>query len=68
MMSLSFIAIYNAFFPSIDITVDDRGNFGGRAIVEENEIIELPPGTEPDFLVEFTTKLTQRRWVESDTV
>ena len=57
-----------AFWPLIDIAVDDRGNFGEQTTVDDNGISKLPPGTEPEFLVEFRTKLTQRRWVESDTV
>jgi hypothetical protein len=57
-----------AILPLIDIAVDDRGNFGGWATVKNNGISELLLGTEPEFLVEFRTKLDQRRWVESDTV
>ena len=56
-----------ALWPLIDIAVADRGNFGGQTTVDDNGISELPPGSLPEFLVEFRTKLTQRRWVESDT-
>ena len=57
-----------AYWPLIDIAVDNRGSFGGPSTVEDNGISELLPGPEPEFLVEFRTKLTQKRWVESGTV
>ena len=57
-----------AYWPLIDIAVDNRGSFGGPSTVEGNGISELLPGPEPEFLVEFRTKLTQKRCVESGTV
>jgi hypothetical protein len=57
-----------AYWPLIDIVVDNRGNFGGRSTIEDNEISELLRGSQPEVLVEFRSKLTQWHWVESDTV
>jgi hypothetical protein len=56
-----------AFFPLINIMVDNRGNFGGLSTIGDNEISELPPGPQPEFLMRFRAKLTQRCWIESDT-
>jgi hypothetical protein len=46
--------------------VVSRGNFGGRASLDSNKIVNHT-GTKPDFLEQFITKL-QERWIESDTV
>ena len=80
-MSSSFIATYHALdraaspplsetrilWPAVTINAAAQGDFGRLAALERNRIFELC-GTEPDFLMEFRTKLRQRRWVESDTV
>jgi hypothetical protein len=54
-------------WPVVTIEATTAGDFGGPDALERNQIFELH-GTEPDFLVEFRTKLRQRRWIESDTV
>jgi hypothetical protein len=54
-------------WPAVTINATAQGDFGGLAALERNRIFELR-GTEPDFLMEFRTKLGQRRWIESDTV
>ena len=41
-----------------------RSDFADLENVKRNGIF----GTEPDFLIEFRTKLRQRRWIDSDTV
>ncbi|KAI0254966.1 hypothetical protein BJV78DRAFT_807834 [Lactifluus subvellereus] len=53
-------------WPAVTIEATVEGDFGGLAALERNRIFELH-GTEPDFLMEFRTKLRQRRWIESDT-
>ncbi|KAI0245112.1 hypothetical protein BJV78DRAFT_1289046 [Lactifluus subvellereus] len=53
-------------WPVVTIEATAEGDFGGPDALERNQIFELH-GTEPDFLVEFRTKLRQRRWIESDT-
>ena len=57
-----------AYLPLINIVADGRGNFGGRTTLDDNRIVEIPPGLEPEFLEEFRDKLTQRRWVKPETV
>ena len=54
-------------WPAITINASAQGDFGWLANVERNAIFELS-GTEPDFLMEFKTKLRQRRWIDSETV
>jgi hypothetical protein len=54
-------------WPAVTLNATAQGDFGGLAALERNRIFELR-GTEPDFLMEFRTKLQQRRWIESDTV
>jgi hypothetical protein len=54
-------------WPAITINAPAQGDFGWLANVERNAIFELS-GTEPDFLMEFKTKLRQRRWIDSETV
>ncbi|KAF8507215.1 hypothetical protein F5888DRAFT_1648473 [Russula emetica] len=54
-------------WPLVTIYATAQGDFGGLAALAHNSISKLD-GTEPDFLMEFRTKLGQRRWIESDTV
>ena len=54
-------------WPAVTIKATVRGEFGGLAMLELNRIFELH-GSEPDFLIEFRTKLRQQRWIDSDTV
>ena len=54
-------------WPAVTISAPARGDFGGQANVERNVIVRLSDN-EPDFLMEFRTKLRQRRWIDSDTV
>ena len=55
------------FWPGITIIAAAQGNFGPDA-VERNRIFELQPGTEPDDLMEFRTKIRQRHCIDSITV
>ena len=52
---------------AVTINAPAQNNFGGQGGLEPNKIFELH-GPEPDFFMEFRTKLRQRRWIESDTV
>jgi hypothetical protein len=54
-------------WPAVTISAPARGDLGGQVNVERNVIVKLSD-TEPDFLMEFRTKLRQRRWIDSDTV
>jgi hypothetical protein len=51
-------------WPAVTIDASAQGNFADLENVKRNGIF----GTEPDFLIEFRTKLRQRRWIDSDTV
>ncbi|KAN0106917.1 hypothetical protein V8E52_010661 [Russula decolorans] len=53
-------------WPAVTISAPARGDLGGQVNVERNVIVKLSD-TEPDFLMEFRTKLRQRRWIDSDT-
>jgi hypothetical protein len=54
-------------WPAIEINAPLRGKFGEEDNVEHNKIFELS-GAEPDFLIEFRTKLKKPRWIDPDTV
>jgi hypothetical protein len=52
---------------AVTINATAQGDFDGLAALRRNRIFELR-GAEPDFLMEFKTKLGQRFWIEADTV
>jgi hypothetical protein len=56
----------NNFAPAVTLNTIDRDLFGRSDTVENNNIHELD-GDEPDFLMEFITKLRQHRWIKSGT-
>jgi hypothetical protein len=60
------LATTRDLWPAVTINVIVRGDFGGQAGLEHNEIAEAYP--EPDFITEFRNKLRQRRWIETGSV
>ena len=51
-------------WPAVTLNTILQGNFERLDTVKENNIVKLD-GSEPDFLIDFRTKLAQRRWIES---
>jgi hypothetical protein len=52
---------------AITIEAKLKGDFGGWHALERNKIVQWCD-SEPEFLQEFRDRLSQQRWIESDTV
>jgi hypothetical protein len=50
-------------WPAVTLKTISQGRFERQDTVEKNNIVELH-GSEPDFLINFRTKLAQCRWIE----
>ena len=53
--------------PAVTIKAPAKGDIGGQRGLEPNKISALGDN-EPDFVIEFRSKLRRRRWIESHTV
>jgi hypothetical protein len=64
--SETLVAVTSFLWDAITMKATAQGDIGGPAALEPNGIFELH-GSEPDFVMEFRTKLGKQRWIGCNT-